>query len=254
MSTLGKILLYVALVGALVAMGVGGLLIFGKGGFNETKTDLLQTQAAKTADDQQITKDKAENTALAAARDQALADLATAKSKVDDLTTQVTTAQAAADTANKALATAQAQAKDAQDKLDALNKDLDGKSPQDYKDAVTKAQSDLQAALSEQKIMQDQLDADKTNIADLNDAINRSKTGKMPGVSGKVTFVDNAWNFVILDVGLANGVVPNGELIVYRNNAFLGKVRVTKVDPNDSVAEILPDVKGSIQIGDKVLN
>jgi hypothetical protein len=76
----------------------------------------------------------------------------------------------------------------------------------------------------------------------------------MPGVSGKVTFVDNAWNFVILDVGLANGVVPNGELIVYRNNAFLGKVRVTKVDPNDSVAEILPDVKGSIQIGDKVLN
>ena len=76
----------------------------------------------------------------------------------------------------------------------------------------------------------------------------------MPGVSGKVTFVDNTWNFVVLDVGLANGVVPNGELIVYRGRSFLGKVKVTKVDPNDAVAEILPDTKGVIQIGDSVLN
>jgi hypothetical protein len=29
---------------------------------------------------------------------------------------------------------------------------------------------------------------------------------------------------------------------------------VTKVDPNDAVAEILPDIKGDIQIGDAVLN
>ena len=98
------------------------------------------------------------------------------------------------------------------------------------------------------------MQASQTQVADLTDAINRSKTGQMPGVSGKVTFVDHAWNFVILDVGLSNGVVPNGELIVYRGNTFLGKIRVTKVDPNDAVAEILPDVKGDIQVGDKVLN
>ena len=47
---------------------------------------------------------------------------------------------------------------------------------------------------------------------------------------------------------------PNGELIVYRGQNFLGKVRVTKADPNDSVAEILPDIKGDIQVGDDVLN
>jgi hypothetical protein len=91
-------------------------------------------------------------------------------------------------------------------------------------------------------------------VNDLMDALNRKDTGKMPGVSGKVTFVDRAWNFVILDVGVDSGVVPNGELIVYRGRQFLGKVRVTKVDPNDAVAEILPDVKGDIQIGDAVLN
>jgi hypothetical protein len=59
---------------------------------------------------------------------------------------------------------------------------------------------------------------------------------------------------VILNVGLSNGVVPNGELIVYRGRTFLGKVRITKADQNDSVAEILPDIKGNIQIGDAVLN
>jgi cell shape-determining protein MreC len=98
------------------------------------------------------------------------------------------------------------------------------------------------------------LQGSKDEVAQLTDAINRAKTGKMPGVSGKVTFVDRTWNFVVLDVGISAGVVPNGELIVYRGQTFLGKLRVTKVDPNDAVAEILPDVKGDIQIGDKVLN
>jgi hypothetical protein len=31
-------------------------------------------------------------------------------------------------------------------------------------------------------------------------------------------------------------------------------VRVTRADPNDAVAEILPDIKGQIQVGDAVLN
>jgi len=48
--------------------------------------------------------------------------------------------------------------------------------------------------------------------------------------------------------------VPNGELIVYRGKTFLGKIRVTRADPGDSVAEILPDIKGNIQVGDRVLN
>jgi hypothetical protein len=251
MSSLGKILLWVALVGAFVAVGAGVMLILQ---YNGAKTSLAQSQAAESADQQTIKKDKAEYTALKAAKDQSDADLTTAKKSVDDLTSQATTLQKAADDAKAAVATAQAAQKDAEDKLASINKDLDGKTPQEYKDAEAKAESDSQAAQAELKIVQDQLDADKTQIADLQNAINRSKTGSMPGVSGKVTFVDNAWNFVILDVGLANGVVPNGELIVYRNNAFLGKVRVTKVDPNDAVAEILPDVKGSIQVGDKVLN
>lgn len=75
-----------------------------------------------------------------------------------------------------------------------------------------------------------------------------------PGISGKVTFVNRAWNFVVLNVGLSNGLIPKGELIVYRGDRFLGKVKVTSVEENTAVADIESDAKGDIQAGDSVLN
>jgi NADH dehydrogenase/NADH:ubiquinone oxidoreductase subunit G len=251
MSKLGKILLWVALVGAIVAIGAGVALIFQ---YNDTKSTLASTQQAKAAADKATAVAKQQAQDAAQAKADTDAKLATATSKIDDLNTQLTAAQKTADDAKTAVDTANAAAKDAQDKLDAINKTLGGETPDQYVADKTKAEADLATAQSEQKILQDQLQASQQQVSDLESAINRSKTGAMPGVSGKVTFVDRAWNFVIVDVGLSAGVVPNGELIVYRGRTFLGKVRVTKVDPNDAVAEILPDAKGDIQIGDSVLN
>jgi multidrug efflux pump subunit AcrA (membrane-fusion protein) len=252
MSNLGKIFLYLALVGALVAVVFGVLL---NQEYNQTKVNLAQTQQAKAASDKATAQAKAETATVTAAKADSDAKLATATSKIDDLNTQLTAAQKTAADATTAVATANTAAKTAQDALDAIKKTLGDETPEQYLADKNKAQADLTAAQSEQKILQDQLQASQTQIADLKDAINRSKTGTIPpGVSGKVTFVDRTWNFVVLDVGLSNGVVPNGELIVYRGRTFLGKVRVTKADPNDAVAEILPNAKGDIQIGDSVLN
>jgi hypothetical protein len=251
MSKLGKILLWAALAGAIVAVGAGVALVLQ---YNDTKTNLVQTQAAKATAEQAAKKAQAETAAANAAKADSDSKLVTANSKIDDLNTQLTAAQKQVSDATTAAQTATDAAKAAQDKLDAITKTLNGKTADEIVAAEAKAESDLSAAQAEQKIIQDQLQASQQQVADLTDAINRSKTGQMPGVSGKVTFVDYAWNFVILDVGLSAGVVPNGELIVYRDKAFLGKVRVTKVDPNDSVAEILPDIQGRIQVGDKVLN
>ena len=91
-------------------------------------------------------------------------------------------------------------------------------------------------------------------MADLKAAINKGPAGMPPGISGKVTFVNRAWNFVVLNVGLANGVVPNGELIVYRGRDFLGKIKVTSAESNSAVGDILPNAKADIQVGDDVLN
>ncbi len=240
-----------AFAGALVALGVGVALILQ---YTNTRQTLAQTQSAKDADDKTIVKQKAENTALAAAKLETEGKLTKATSTIEDLNTQLTTAQKTASDAAAAVQTANTAAKTAQDALDAINKTLNGEKPEQYVADKAKAEADLAAAQAEQKILQDQLQESQTKVADMIDAINRSKVGKMPGVSGKVTFVDHTWNFIVIDVGLSNGVVPNGELIVYRDRTFLGKVRVTKADPNDAVAEIMPDVKGDIQIGDSVLN
>jgi hypothetical protein len=252
MSSLGKIFLWVALAGAIVAVVFGVLLDLD---YNKTKADLAQTQLAKAAADKATAQAKQETEEVKTAKADSDAKLATATSKVDDLTTQLATAQKQVTDAATAVQTANDAAKKAQDTLDAIKKTLGDETPEQYLADKTKALSDLAAAQAEQKILQDSLQASQTQVSDLQDSLKRSQTGTMPpGVSGKVTFVDHAWNFVILDVGLSNGVVPNGELIVYRGNTFLGKIRVTKADPNDAVAEILPDVKGDIQIGDKVLN
>jgi hypothetical protein len=252
MSKLGKILLYLALAGAVVAAIGGGLLI--KKRWDDAAT-LAQTQLAKKAADQAAALATQQAKDAEQAQTDAETKLTTTNSKIDDLNTQLNTAVKQLSDATAAVQTANEASKTAQATLDAIKKTLNGKTADEIVADEAKAESDLEAAQSEQKILADQLQASQAQVADLQDDLKRSATGTQPpGISGKITFVDHAWNFVILDVGLSNGVVPNGELIVYRGRNFLGKVRVTKADPNDAVAEILPDVKGDIQVGDSVLN
>ncbi len=252
MSSIGKILLIVALLGA-IAAGVMGYLVNVKWG--ETKADLSTANGKVTTLTGQLktaqTDLKTAQDAQKAAEDKATAD----ESKISDLNNQLTTATKDATDAKAALDTAKADAATANKSLADLQAKLNGKSVDDYMKDVADAQKQRDDAVAQQKVLQDSVDQSNQKIKDLMADINaeHNKT-EPPGVSGKVTFVDRTWNFVVLDVGLDAGVVPNGELIVYRGKTFLGKVRITRADPNDAVAEILPDVKGQIQVGDAVLN
>jgi hypothetical protein len=252
MSKLGKIFLWIALLGAIAAVVMGAMLIMK---YNDTKADLAHTKdllaqqkvATKKAEDErdQLAKDKAD----------LQAQLATANSKITDLNTQLTAAQQDDANTKSQLDTANANLKTAQDTLAQIKLIFGDKTPEQYKADKEKADADLAAALSQIKVLQDNLQASQNEVAFMHEAINRSKVGQMPpGISGKVTFVNRTWNFVVLDVGLSQGVVPNGELIVYRGKSFLGKVKVTTAEDDSCVADILPDASGNIQVGDYVLN
>jgi uncharacterized phage infection (PIP) family protein YhgE len=252
MSNLGKGLLFFALVGA-IAAGVMGYLVTGK--WNETKQELttsnnkvtqLTGQLKTTQNDLKTTQDD-----LKATQDKYTQD----ESKIADLNNSLTQAQKEAADAKSALESAKADAATATQKLNDITTSLGGKSVDDFKKDLADAQKQSADAVAQQKVLQDSVDQANQKIKDLIADINAEKNKtEPPGVSGKVTFVDRTWNFVVLDVGLDAGVVPNGELIVYRGKTFLGKIRITRADPNDAVAEILPDVKGQIQVGDAVLN
>jgi hypothetical protein len=82
------------------------------------------------------------------------------------------------------------------------------------------------------------------------------KEVKMPaGLTGHVMAVDKKYSFVVLNVGESQGVAKNGKLLVNRGGKLVGKVRVTRVEPNSSVANILPDWKlAEVREGDQVLH
>jgi hypothetical protein len=252
MSSLGKYLLYFALAGAVVA-AIAGYLVIGK--YNTEKDNFTEVSHERDSAKLQVTKAKTENDTLTAAKAAVDTELTDTKTKVDDLTAKLTAAQKDSDDAKTAVQTAQAATKDATDKLAQVNVTLGNMTPEAAVAAIKKATDDLTANQSEEKILQDQVQALNTNIEELKkDLTNEKRSYIPPGVTGQITYVNRPWNFVVLNIGLNNGVVPNGELIVYRGKNFLGKIKISSAEETTSVGDILPDTKADIQIGDNVLN
>ena len=253
MSQLGKIFLIVALVGAVAALIAGYFVI---NGYDTTTTNLQQAQASIGTEKQKTKKAVDEATTAKAAETDAETKLTEAQTKLDGLNTQLADAEKKATDLQTAVQTSKDASDKAQAELTRISSVLQGKTPEDTMSSIDKLTAQVAADNAEQKILQDQLQAANKSVADLKVEINKSKNGgeMPPGISGKVTFVNSTWNFVVLNVGLSNGVVPNGELIVYRGRDFLGKVKVTSAEDNTAVADILPGAKADIQVGDDVLN
>jgi hypothetical protein len=64
------------------------------------------------------------------------------------------------------------------------------------------------------------------------------------GVRGRVSLVENNWGFVVLDIGDTQRVRRNSEFLIYRDAKLVGKVHITSVAANTSVAQILPGYQG----------
>jgi uncharacterized coiled-coil DUF342 family protein len=73
-------------------------------------------------------------------------------------------------------------------------------------------------------------------------------------VRGKVLVVDPKWDFLVLDVGSKIGLVDRGVLLVSRQGELVAKIRVTNVQDNRSIANIMPGWKlKDVMEGDVVL-
>ena len=104
--------------------------------------------------------------------------------------------------------------------------------------------TDQQAQLAEQQTLisklQGDLDSTRFQLATLQkEKEDRMQQKMRNGLSGRVLAVNPAWNFVVLSLGDKNGVVNNAELLVKRGSQYIGKVRVTSVEPSTSIADIV---------------
>jgi predicted nucleic acid-binding Zn-ribbon protein len=67
----------------------------------------------------------------------------------------------------------------------------------------------------------------------------RASTSGKAGVRGTVLAVNQAYNFVVLNLGGRNGVEPNAEMLVLRDGTLIGKIRVSTVEPSTAIGDII---------------
>ncbi len=238
---MGKILVFASVA---ISLATAGLGFVNKGKLGETKESLATAESGKQAAEQKASvaekslKTKSDElTTAVAEKEQAVAQASQAKSDLDKATASLSEATTKATTAESALAQAQAENETLKKQV-ADASATPGTAPAAGPDAETLAKLQEQETLIQS--LQSQLDSTKVAVKQADDEkkMRLEKTMKK-GTEGRVLAVNPAWNFVVLNLGDKQGVVNNAELLVKRGTRYLGKVRVTSVEPSTSIADIV---------------
>ncbi|HZR04865.1 MAG TPA: hypothetical protein VFA61_03440 [Candidatus Udaeobacter sp.] len=84
----------------------------------------------------------------------------------------------------------------------------------------------------------------------------RETASRRTGLRGTILAVNQAYNFVVLNLGARHGVESNAEMLVLRDGALVGKIRISSVEPATSIGDIITNslARGAqIQPGDRVI-
>jgi hypothetical protein len=71
-----------------------------------------------------------------------------------------------------------------------------------------------------------------------------------------IVAVDNDWNFVVIGAGEKSGLTGDSKLLIQRNGRLLGKLLISKLEPNSAVADVEPGTLRNgiaLQPGDQVI-
>jgi hypothetical protein len=86
--------------------------------------------------------------------------------------------------------------------------------------------------------------------------VGRREPSIHPSIRGTVLAVNQAYNFVVLNLGDRQGLEPNAEMLVLRDATIIGKIRISSVEPATSIGDILGNslARGvQVQPGDTVI-
>jgi cell shape-determining protein MreC len=197
---------------------------------------------------------------------------------------KVTEAENRAVKAEAELAQTQNEKADLQTKLDENQKETAplqmrgeeaGKNPNastaDTPDATASA-GDLQSQLADLRNQLDSAEKEKAflseKLQDMQERADQPKQEKKrretvretaprrTGLRGTVLAVNQAYNFVVLNLGTRHGVESNAELLVLRDGALIGKIRISSVEPATAIGDIITNslARGAqMQPGDNVI-
>ena len=228
------------------------------------RTEVVQSETARqTADQQRVSRERQLKDREAA--------VAAANAKFGDTQNKVATTEAE-------LAKVQAEKSDLQGKLRAneteiaeLRKRIENAETKSTAAGASPAGSiaELQAQLEDAKKLLDSAEREKVLLSDKMKVTQEKSTqleterkhrpapgANNPGIRGTVLAVNQAYNFVVLSLGARQGVEANSEMLVLRGGAFIGKIRISSVEPATAIGDIITSTLArgvQVQPGDTVV-
>lgn len=176
----------------------------------------------------QDTKQDLENTKVELA--QAKDDLAQTKTELADAQSEIVDLKSELETKEVELAQAST-------RIDQLEQDKVSMQTQldDLNDTLVRAEE-------ETKDLQDQVATLEQTIEIMMAERGEIQPVDIPeGLSGHVVLVNPYWNFVVLDIGSEAGLRSTAELLVHRDDRLIGKIKVSTVEDEMAIAEIMMD-------------
>ena len=246
---MGKILVFVSIIFTVATAFFGYI---NKGHLSETSQKLDSTKESLSKTTTQLAKAEKE---LKATKDFVL----TWSAEKEQLASQITSLKGELDKTKSELSTQSSKVTEKTAEIDAkLAENTALKATVDeFKSKGTGSDSkvkELETQITENKTIIDTLTEQKNAAQAKVTALSRKDSERKDiqrknNFSGRVLAVNQAWNFVVLNLGDRNGLVSNVELLVKRGTQLVGKVRVTSVEPATSIADIVAsNIPGGLRL------
>jgi hypothetical protein len=142
---------------------------------------------------------------------------------------------------------------------------VEGAQTADLQSQVDDLRRQLDSAEKEKAFLAEKIQATPERSAQPKDGKKQRETVSVPregvtprrtGVRGTVLAYNQAYNFVVLNLGARNGVETNSEMIVLREGTLIGKIRISSVEPATAIGDIITNslARGvQVQPGDTVI-
>ena len=155
----------------------------------------------------------------------------------------------------------EAQIAELQKHIDEMNKNSANPNPGAPSVAELQAQLDdarkqLEGAEHEKSFIAERLGTTREQSRSPEVMVQRREPSFHPSVRGTVLAVNQAYNFVVLNLGNRQGLEPNAEMLVLRETTIIGKIRISSVEPATAIGDILGNslARGvQVQPGDTVI-
>ena len=246
-----RIFLIIAIVAGIAALAVSQLVVATK--INTLTSDLETTKQSLSTSQEAERKARKEAKDAGTAADKAKKELDTARNDLAAASEKADQQEKRANELAARLDKTTLERNDAQTRLAAWS--ALGRSIDELKATMVESKKlagDNDALNKENKVLARALKQTKSEL-DLLTGV-KTKVELPPDLKGKVVAVDPKYEFVVLDIGLDDGVLARGEMLVNRSGKLVAKVRILTAESHRSVANVLADWKqGEIMEGDVVL-